>query len=166
MRTARGWIVVVVCLASLGGWPGTSAAKRKGRFVARVAGKALRIPPKTLGATTNGLGGIVVAGTKVSRHGRSVSSRTLSIACFVPGLAAGMTLPVTVPCVGAYDVQSGLSLKAWATDNGISLTVTGFDGTRLVGTFAGQIEQPGSTNPTDGPVSVQNGKVAVDLQAG
>lgn len=158
------WMTIAVGVALLGAMPGTAAAKKQ-RFAAKVGGKALRIPSKTAAASTNGLGGIVITGAKVTLHGHSASSRTLTIGCYVPGLAAGMTLPVTVTCTGTYFLQVGLSGKAWGSDNGISLTVTAFNGTRLVGTFSGELP-PGDTNASDPPVSVQKGKVSVDLQGG
>lgn len=163
----RGMVALAVIAALLSGTlAGVAEAKKKEKLTAKVAGKALKVTARFLAGADNGFGGIGITGIKATRHGRSVSTRNISLGCVVPGLAAGMAVPVTVACSGAYLTTVGVSVKAWVTDSGISLTVTSFDGTRLVGTFTGAFERPGSTNPTDPPATVENGRVSVDLLGG
>ena len=70
---------------------------------------------------------------------------------------------------GAYaELKVGVHAvnRAWATDDQIQLTVLSFDGTRLKGTFVGQLEQAGEQNPNDPPAPVEKGKISVDLLGG
>jgi hypothetical protein len=154
----RGCVVVGVAVAVLGALPGMAAAKGK-HLTARIGGKGFRAMPRTVIASSPGTDAFGLTGTRPSIR----STRQLDIQCEVPGLRAGLTFPVTVTCAAEYLATGGLTVKGWTTANGISFTITSFDGTRLVGTFEGQIESPGSTNPTDPPLAVQKGKVAVDI---
>lgn len=63
----------------------------------------------------------------------------------------------------APEIRSQRS-RAWATDDGVRVTVTKLEGTAIAGTFSGAFEYPGEhTNPGDGPATVSNGKFAVTL---
>jgi hypothetical protein len=58
---------------------------------------------------------------------------------------------------------SGTTIRAWGTDDMIQVTITAFDGTRMTGTWSGQFEEAGETNPGDPPAVVENGKLSVDV---
>ena len=164
-RTVR--LVVLASMIVVAGLAGTADAGRKKGLRARINGRGFKVGGRFTVGSTNGFGGIIITAGKPSIPGKSLKSFTLG--CEVPGLSPTMALPVTVSCGGGYaEVKVGLHAvnRAWATDDQIQLTVVSFDGTRLKATFAGQFETPGEQNPGDGPATVENGKVTVDLLGG
>lgn len=174
MMVRKHWLLgVVVGMALVAGpFGGDAFAGKKAFIKARINGKAFKarhIPTKAQVATasTNGLGGFIFSGTKTAVGRRGATVKNLTLACGFPGLSPSSTFPVSAPCGGGYvetkTTLSGTTVRGWTTDDQIQVTITSFDGSRLTGTWSGQFEQIGETNPGDPPATVEKGKFAVDL---
>ena len=90
--------------------------------------------------------------------------RTLTFSCTLD--LPGATLPATVPSVFLYSDNTFKGFVpgtpiAWAGE-GVSVTITSFDGTRVSGTFEGSLP-PG--DGATGSATITGGKFTLDLDA-
>jgi hypothetical protein len=135
------------------------ARRRKSRLVATIDGKRF----KGWKRATGGVYSMASFSAQGSTRPRRGISRTLAVACAGVDIAA-VPLPVTPTptfCTAVYDelnIRTG-AFKAWAS-LGMEVTVTSFDGSRLVGAFRGTV-QP--ADPVDAPVTVENGTFNVSV---
>jgi hypothetical protein len=162
----RAQIALVAAVILAGGLVRPVHAGKRKVVRAKINGRPFRVGGRLAIGSTNGLG-VIITASKISLQARSQKSLTLG--CSIPGLSATMPVPVTVPCGDAYvELRVGAHAvnRAWAPADQIQLTVLSFDGTRLKGTFVGQLEQAGEQNPSDPPAPVEKGKVSVDLLGG
>jgi hypothetical protein len=156
-----GRVVAMGCVALLGGALAGEAQAKK-LLKAKINGKGFKSGGIRAAATTNGTGGIILAGSKGRR-----TLTSLTIGCSFPGLSPASVFPVTAACGGGYGVAKlGASPIGWATDDGIAVTIESYDGRQLKGTFSGVFERPGEFNPTDAPAPVEAGKFSLPLLGG
>lgn len=137
------------------------AKKPKAKLQATVDGKKFktrkRVPPTAAYQSLTGL--LTVIGASQKGGIRSVSIKTLQFSAQIDLAAA--TLPVTVPAFTAlysdntYRGVTPGAPKSWAGE-GLSVTVTKFDGARIAGTFEGSLP-PGGGGVTS-PANVARGK--------
>jgi hypothetical protein len=129
------------------------ARRRKARLVASVDGKRFKGWKRAIQGTYSTVSFSAGGSTRPKRG----ISRTLVVDCAGVNVAA-VPLPVTPTpdrCTGIYtelNIRTG-DFKAWSSP-GMAVTVSAFDGSRLVGTFSGVI-QP--ADPADAPLAVENG---------
>ena len=174
MTTNMRWLGMGLLCAALvtGGLPGEALAGKKAFIKARINGKGFKVKhnpnkAKVATASTNGLGGFIINGTTATAGRRGGTLREVTLACGFPDLSPASTFPVTASCGGGYtDTKvslGGTTIRGWGTDDQIQVTITAFDGTRLTGTWGGQFEEAGDTNPGDPPAVVENGKFSLDV---
>jgi hypothetical protein len=148
------------------------AGKKKAFIKARIDGKGFKakhipLKGKVATAATNGFGAYAITGTITTAGRRGGTLRNVTLGCEIPDLSPSSAFPITVSCGGGYTdtkvTLSGTTIRAWGTDDMIQVTITAFDGTRMTGTWSGQFEEAGETNPGDPPAVVENGKLSVDV---
>ncbi len=139
-----------------------AAAGARSFVSARIDGKRFKSTSKRLTFGTHGDLILLVFGSKPGRLVRS-----LGIGC-VPVDLATVTLPFTCEGNGNYQqVRIGRrpSAKGWGTVRGLRVTIEGFDGARVRGTFAGTFEFGNENGTTPlGPITVEDGRFDVPLR--
>ncbi len=165
MRHVRWIVVPLIVIALAAHAPDAAARKRKPKesISAVVNGRRVKFARKLI--TTDGnatVGDITLTGAQVPRRlGRTYHS--LSLGCAV-ALSGGV-----FPADGMFCVMSYVQIKfarplvthSWAgAADGVQVTVTSFDGTRIAGTFSGTLEPDSAT---DGPATVTDGTFDVLL---
>jgi hypothetical protein len=155
-------IGLVSCLAT-GGLIRQADAGTGSIVSARIDGKRFKSTSRRLTFGQYGSFSLLVFGSK--RVGRSV--RSMGFGC-VPIDLATATLPLTCNGNGNYqDVHAGHrpSAKGWGTVGGLRVTIEGFDGSRVRGTFSGTFDF-GNENGTRAlaPIAVEDGRFDVKLR--
>ena len=161
MRIRRDGLVLLLAAVIVAGALVDEATARRPRprFVATVGGKRF----KGWRRATRGAYSTTSFTVGASTRPRRGLLRTIAVSCAGLDLRA-VALPVMPTagfCSGIYQEQNlrtGL-LKTWGS-LGLEVTVSAFDGTRVVGTVRGVI-QPG--DPADAPVSLEEGAFAMML---
>lgn len=122
---------------------GTALAKKRESVKASLSsgGKFSATKKKYLIAAYSAPGNVVtLSGTSIKKRGRNVTTRNLNIGCSAD-IVTG-TLPITVSCASQY-TETGIQgfapfARSWAAE-GINVTFTGYDGSRVTGTFEGTL---------------------------
>ena len=130
------------------------AKKPKASFVATVNSKRLQGSQQgitALYATTS----FSVNGATKPRKG---ITRTVTVNCL--GNLGALSLPATMDCYGTYTEAKKHGAKSWQRNNGMSLTIESFDGSRVVGTFHGMLD-PAPAQPTDPVVVIERGTFSI-----
>ena len=145
--------------------PVGEAAARRPKVVAKVNGKRFKSSWHSVVGDVTSFSLAVGGGVVPHRiHGKV---RGLGLVCLVDNLAA-QALPLPLTCSADYyeQILGTGSHKQWDTVDGIQVIVTSIDSQRVRGTFQGTIETPDATHPTDGPLTVTDGKFDVPVTIG
>jgi hypothetical protein len=145
-----------------------AGAGRKELVKAKIDGKRFRgnLQPAIVGSRDANLDTITITGLYQRIRPGKGTVKSLTIIAQVD--LDAVTLPVTVPAFMTTYLDTTVvgfaptEQKAWAGE-GISVTVTAWDGSRLVGTFEGTIP---ATELSTTPAVVEKGKFKVDLDYG
>jgi hypothetical protein len=154
-------VVLAACLVT-GGLAREAEAGEKPVVSARIGGKRFKSTSRRLTFGQQGNLILLLFGSKAGRHVRS-----LGFGC-VPIDLAAVALPFACDGNGTYqDVRAGRrpSAKGWGTVSGLRVTIEGYDGSRIRGTFSG-IFDFGNENGTTplAPIAVEDGRFDVPLR--
>jgi hypothetical protein len=176
IRVTKGFVVLVAA-ATLAAGPllggEAFAGKRKSKIKCTINGEVFKT--NTLGGGAAGgyedpINVITIVGGRAKHHGHTAASLTIDVRVFgivissVPDLTTA-TFPLTLPAEDttsdySKNVTKGPNLVETKAYNGQGLivTITDFDGTRLKGTAEGTIP---AIAGTDTPATVENCKFSV-----
>lgn len=164
MQRSNRWMVVAIGAALAIGQPGVAAARRpvlKQSLSALVNGKKVKFKNRTITTSHIGEGVAIGGGQQPHRLGQLVKG--ITVGC-VSGVA-GPTFPSSGQfCnLGYSEIKfgKGLPYKQWVAVDGVTVTFTSFDGSRLHGTFSGTVPPAAGTDAA--PVTMTNGKFSVVL---
>jgi hypothetical protein len=137
--------------------------KPKASLSAVVNGRHVKSGKKLITSRGDATSGIfAIGGAQGVHYGRT--ARVLGVGCAIA--LSATTFPADgMFCTLTYSEvklsRSGLSTKGWSAVEGVQVTVTSFDGTRITGTFAGTMEP--SLGTAEGPDTLTDGKFDVPL---
>ncbi len=164
MRQSR-WIAAAVLLTALvaaAPRPATARTTRPKQSISAVVnGHRVKFKRKAISSSGSADTGFATGGGQ-QPHRLGQTLRGLSFGCAV-GLA-GPVFPVDGQfCSMGYSetkFSRNPTIKQWSAAEGIRITITSFDGTRVNGTFDGTL-QPFTPGAGFGPATVQDGKFSI-----
>ena len=138
--------------------------KPKQSISAVVNGHRLRFKRKAIGSSGSADTGFATGGGQ-QPHRLGQTLRALVVGCAI-GLASSV-FPVDGQfCTMGYSetkFSRNPTIKQWAAVEGVRVTITSFDGTRVTGTFDGMLP-PSAPGADYGPATVQDGKFSIVLE--
>ncbi|MCW5890207.1 MAG: hypothetical protein KIT14_06605 [bacterium] len=157
-------VVAALVMGPVAAGPALAKKKKKESMKASLsAGGKFNGQKKFLFAVYSAPGNVVtLSGTSIKRRGRSVLTRILNMGCSADIKGP---LPVTVGCASQY-AETGFKGrtvidKGWGGE-GLSVTFTSYDGTRVTGTFSGTLV---ANNGGLAPLTFSNGSFSLILDA-
>ena len=167
MRHSR-WIVAAVLLTALVAAAPRAATARtpkpKQSISAVVNGHRLKFKRKAISSSGSADTGFATGGGQ-QPHRLGQTLRGLVVGCAI-GLASSV-FPVDGQfCTLGYSetkFSRNPTIKQWAAVEGVRVTITSFDGTRVNGTFDGTLP-PATPGADYGPATVQGGKFSIVLE--
>jgi hypothetical protein len=165
MRHARWIVVPLIVVALVTQAPVATARKRKPKasISAVVNGRRVKFGKKLITSSGDATAGSITLGGVKSPHRLGQTGRVLQLGCAV-ALSANVFPADGMFCVMSYaevKLARGVPTKTWTAVEGVQVTVTSFDGTRIAGTFSATLEPAAGTN--EGPATVTDGKFDVPL---
>lgn len=162
MRHARWLVVPLIVVALAAQAPVANARKPKATLSAVVNGHRVRFGRKLISSSGDAASGVIAFGGAQKPHRLGQTLHSLAVGCAI-ALSANAFPADGMFCTMSYaevKFSRHLTTKSWAAVDGVTVTVTSFDGTRVAGTFSGTL-QPGAG--TDGPATLTDGKFDLPL---
>ena len=165
MHASRRLAAVLLVVAALGAIASVADARRRPKqsLSALVNGRRVKFGRKLITSTGSAETGTIAFGGGQQPHRLGQTLRGLSIGCAVA--LASPVFPVEAQfCSLGYSethFARQLTSKAWAAVDGVHLTVTSFDGTRVTGTFDGTLPPAPGTDAA--PVTITDGAFSILL---
>jgi hypothetical protein len=166
MRHSR-WIVATLLVAALAVEAPVATARRKPKqsISAVVNGHRVKFGAKLISSSGSAASGSFETGGAQKPHRLGQTLRALVFGCATA--LASPVFPVDGQfCTMGYSetkFSRNLAIKQWAAAvDGIRVTVTSFDGTRVTGTFDGTLP-PSDPGADYGPATVADGKFSILL---
>jgi hypothetical protein len=166
MRASR-WIVAAVLLTTLAAAPPMATArtpKPKQSISAVVNGHRVKFKRNAISSSGSADTGFATGGAQ-QPHRLGQTLRGLVVGCAI-GLASSVFPVDGQYCTMGYSetkFSRNPTFKQWAAVEGVRVTITSFDGSRVNGTFDGML-LPATPGADYGPATVQGGKFSIVLE--